>query len=248
MVFILTGMHRSGTSMFARFMNESGINMGSDFYFDDTSNKYGHFEDLDFLNLQRNELSHHFNEDDWLIYEKFIPSNDFDQKAGDLFKNKTERNRTGHWGWKDPRTTLFLDYWHKLNPEIRFIFLVREPEAVVNSLCKLLKTRWSITEKTKYLKTYIHYNQEILNFCKRNNRSKYIVVEHEQLIENPRNVIPKINAATGFSFDAELFERLCDKNVISPRQFIPFIFHEHLLSDSRKAYQRLVNIFNSFAE
>jgi len=243
MIFILAGMHRSGTSMFARFMHASGINMGTEFYVDDTANKYGHFEDMDFLNLQRNELSTHFGGEDWLVFQPFTHSDDFVRKARVLFTKKTEINGEDHWGWKDPRTTLFLKYWQTINPEIRFIFLVRKPEAIVNSLCRLLKTRWSFSEKSKYLETYIHYNYEILSFCRQHGQSKVVVVDHEQLIGYPEVVIPKINSAVGFDFDPTLFQRLFDKKVISDQQFIPYLFLGRLLRDARKSHQSLMNYF-----
>lgn len=243
MVFILAGMHRSGTSMFARFMHESGINMGSEFYFDDSSNKYGHYEDMDFLILQRNELANQFGGEDWLVFHPFAHSDDFARKASLLFAKKADLNVENHWGWKDPRTTLFLKYWQTLNPEIRFIFLVRKPEAVVNSLCRLLKTRWSISQKAKYLKTYIHYNHEILTFCRQHGQSNVVVVDHEQLIGNPEAIIPKINSAVGFNFDPKLFQELFDKKVISDQQFIPYLFLGRLLRDARKSYESLMNYF-----
>lgn len=243
MIFLLTGMHRSGTSMFARFMHESGITMGEEFYLDETSNKYGHYEDLDFLNLQRNELANQFGGEDWLVFKPFAHSDDFARKASLLFAKKAEINGENHWGWKDPRTTLFLKYWQTLNPEIRFIFLVRKPEAVVNSLCRLLKTRWSFTQKAKYLKAYIHYNHEILTFCQQHVHAKFVVVDHEQLIGNPEVVIPKINSAVGYSFDPTLFQKLFDKQVISDQQFIPYLFLGRLLRDARWSHHRLMNYF-----
>jgi len=236
-------MHRSGTSMFARFMNESGIIMGEEFYVDESSNKYGHYEDLEFLDLQRSELSRQFGGQDWLVFQPFSPSDDFARKASSLFEKKSKKNCENHWGWKDPRTILFLKYWQSLYPEIRFIFLVRRPEAVVNSLCRLLKTRWSISQKAKYLKTYIHYNQEILTFCRQHGQSKFVVVDHEQLIGNPEFVIPKINRAAGFDFDPTLFHKLLDKQVISDQQFISYLFLGRLLSDARKTHQNLIDYF-----
>ncbi len=77
MAIIITGMHCSGTSIFARFMHESGIKMGEEFYFDETSNKYGHYEDPDFLNLQCNELVRQFKREDYLVYDDFPVTLDF---------------------------------------------------------------------------------------------------------------------------------------------------------------------------
>jgi hypothetical protein len=46
---IVTGMHRSGTSLLASFLRAAGINLGENLYPADSANPLGYFEDLDFL-------------------------------------------------------------------------------------------------------------------------------------------------------------------------------------------------------
>jgi hypothetical protein len=243
MIYILTGMHRSGTSMFARFMNESGINMGTDFYVDETANKYGHFEDLDFLNLQRTELAHQFNGEDYLIYDDFPISLDFVKNAKQLLIKKDNINGEKPWGWKDPRTTVFLNYWHALNRETKYIFMVRKPTAVVNSLCRLLKTKWSFTEKSRYLKTYIFYNRELLLFLKKYQGKNMILIGFEELIENPERTLGKASENIQFNFDNKLFSNLFDDQVISDSQGISYIFLKDLLAGAEKTYLELSKYF-----
>src|SRR5579864_6251037 len=50
---VVTGMHRSGTSLLASFVRAAGINLGETFYPADGANPLGYFEDLEILEMQR---------------------------------------------------------------------------------------------------------------------------------------------------------------------------------------------------
>lgn len=243
MTFILTGMHRSGTSMFARYMRESGINMGTDFYVDKTSNKYGHYEDMDFLNLQRNELARQFNGEYYLVYKEFPLSLDFVKNSKTLYSKKAGQNRSKPWGWKDPRTTVFLHHWHSLDRDARFIFMVRKPEDVVNSLCRLLKTKWSINRKSKYLKTYIYYNQQLLAFIRKHGMKNMAVICFENLMAEPEKTLLKVENRIGYDFDAGLFIKLFDDKAISDPQGISYLFLKEKLKAARTVYDQLSAYF-----
>ena len=243
MTIILAGMHRSGTSMFARFMHESGIRMGEDFYRDETSNKYGHYEDLDFLNLQRNELAQHFKGEDYLIYEDFPVSLDFLKWSIKLYRQKARDNKGKPWGWKDPRTSIFLHHWHAIDRDAAFIFIVRKPEDVVNSLCRLLKTKRSHKQKSRYLKTYIYYNRQIILFLKKHQQKNMSVVGFDNLISKPEDSLIKISNQTGFHFDPRLFRELFDSQVISSPQGVRFGYLQNVLEDAHKTYTELSKYF-----
>lgn len=53
---IVLGMHRSGTSMTAAILNELGVNMGENLYVNYIANPIGHFEDMNFIILNRKIL------------------------------------------------------------------------------------------------------------------------------------------------------------------------------------------------
>jgi len=236
-------MHRSGTSMFARYMHESGIEMGSDFYVDETANKYGHFEDLDFLNLQRKELARLFRSEDYLVYKDFTTGEDFVRDSKQLFQTKKVINDGDHWGWKDPRTTVFLEHWHQIDPNINYIFMVREPEAVVNSLCRLLKTRHDPIQKRKYLLTYIYYNSRILRFIKENRNQQTAILSFEEFTVDPEQKLRSLSKKFNFSFDPVLYADLLDRDVISANQSIAYLFLRNLLKKAKNVHDRLKPYF-----
>ena len=47
-VFFLAGMHRSGTSLTAMWLQKCGFQLGDNLLSGAWDNKYGHFEDKDF--------------------------------------------------------------------------------------------------------------------------------------------------------------------------------------------------------
>ena len=55
-IIIITGMHRSGTSLVAGILRTAGLHIGDKLLGPDDFNPRGFFEDKDFVNLQENIL------------------------------------------------------------------------------------------------------------------------------------------------------------------------------------------------
>jgi hypothetical protein len=55
-VLVITGMHRSGTSLITQWLYKCGLHVGDDFYGADIGNADGHFEDNDFLGAHMRAL------------------------------------------------------------------------------------------------------------------------------------------------------------------------------------------------
>src|SRR3712207_4073700 len=56
-VIILAGSHRSGTSLLGRYLMASGVNVGKTLLGPLPSNPYGHFEDLELVQLHERSLA-----------------------------------------------------------------------------------------------------------------------------------------------------------------------------------------------
>ncbi|HJT73097.1 MAG TPA: hypothetical protein VJ720_03740, partial [Chitinophaga sp.] len=56
-VLVITGMHRSGTSLITQWLYRCGLHVGDNFMGAGIGNEDGHFEDLDFYNWHRNILN-----------------------------------------------------------------------------------------------------------------------------------------------------------------------------------------------
>ncbi|NJL43500.1 MAG: hypothetical protein HC935_09890 [Pseudanabaena sp. SU_2_4] len=191
---IVTGMHRSGTSLTASFLQTLGVNVGDRLYEADRANQKGYFEDVDFLEFQRHVLQASCNSDDpgwpdwgWTESEQLNKQNfaNYQQKAEALIA--TRINSEAIWGWKDPRTTLMLDFWHDLLPEARYVLVYRFPWDVADSILRLNEPIF-----TKYpnyaLRTWHFYNQQLLDFYVRH-RDRCILVSINGFLENTSRLL-----------------------------------------------------------
>jgi Sulfotransferase family len=130
---VICGMHRSGTSLVASVLREAGLDIGLK---EDVGlglgQPRGHFEDRDFFDLHEAILAAAglscFTAAEPAI-DEIAPA--FEDRARALVAARTDRS---FWGWKDPRTCLFLDLWERLLPQARYLFLYRHPVDVALSL------------------------------------------------------------------------------------------------------------------
>ena len=187
--FIITGMHRSGTSLMASLMQSAGINIGEKLMGAEYSNPKGHFENLDFVGFHEYALrSQGICQEGWTLQQNI----DLPHQLIDKAKLVIEENAISNcWGWKDPRTTLFLDFWKDLLPQAYFVFVYRSPWEVVDSLYR--RGDEIFYSNPKYaLQVWMHYNKNILDF--------YNLFPNQSILLNIDNVIA----------DCTVISRLCN--------------------------------------
>lgn len=129
----ITGMHRSGTSLVAHALARAGLPLGGNLRGPSQFNPDGYFEDLDLTGLHDRALARSGRV--WQTPRDPGPLSlapDLAEEARALLARKV--GRAGVWGWKDPRTTLFLDFWGSAFPEARFLLVYRDPACVATSL------------------------------------------------------------------------------------------------------------------
>ncbi len=185
---ILTGMHRSGTSLVARMFEHTGVNIGSDLVAADNGNPHGYHEDRGFVEfhdelLGRSEQRIFVQKES---YFKTLRKEDV-ARAERLVR---ERSGNGLWGWKDPRTSLFLDFWSKLLPHSRFVFMLRHPIDVVASLMRRdsdaeLEVR---VDPLAGLRSWEIYNDAILSFFEQH-PEHCVLCDVYRIVEDPGALI-----------------------------------------------------------
>lgn len=218
-ILVILGMHRSGTSLTAQWILRSGLNLGDELMGADKSNKFGHVEDMDFVSIHRDMLKHN-----GYVYSsnidrelEFTPYYHARGEAIVQFKNKLHHS----WGWKDPRTCLFLNFWAEKIPEAKYFIVFRSPELVVDSLLrreynslrkiKILPLRWlrqlwfkfHIAEKYDiYLKSWIGHNQRILDFIRDKRLGEDFVLVRLRDLKDKANFLSK-HISNSWKFDIE---------------------------------------------
>jgi Sulfotransferase family len=201
---IVTGMHRSGTSLTASFLQTLGVNVGDRLYEADRANQKGYFEDVDFLEFQRHVLQASCNSNEpgwpdwgWTESEQLNKQNfaNYQEEAQALIA--TRINSQAMWGWKDPRTTLMLDFWHNLLPEAQYVLVYRFPWDVADSILRLNEPIF-IQHPEYALRTWHFYNQQLLDFYVRH-RDRCILVSINGFLENTSRLLELMRDRLSFS-------------------------------------------------
>src|SRR3954453_19451437 len=179
-ILVVTGMHRSGTSLVSSLLQAGGVHVGDSLLAPDAANPRGYFEDIDFVEFHESLLNGRGQH--YLYVERdfvFEPTQAEKERAGEFGRSRSHR---AIWGWKDPRTSLFLDFWAQQFPEARFLFVVRHPLEV---LCSLLQR--GEFEHLTILDAILHawhtYNENIRSFRERH-ADRCLVVHIDGVIQH----------------------------------------------------------------
>jgi hypothetical protein len=133
----VVGMHRSGTSMVAKLLQQAGLNLGdeADLMPPAAENPEGFYEHLQFVRLNDEVLN--VAGAGWDCPP--AAGVDWDDDALDPYRTRARHlaaplQERLPWGWKDPRTTLTLPFWRSAFGPLRTVVVVRNPLEVVTSL------------------------------------------------------------------------------------------------------------------
>jgi hypothetical protein len=155
-------MHRSGTSLIASVLRQAGLDIGREDFGPGLGQPRGHFEDHDFYHLHEAMLAAAGRScftADGAALDEIDPV--FEERARALVAARADRP---FWGWKEPRTCLFLELWERLLPQARYLFLYRHPVDVALSLWRrnidfeLRRDPWLA------FRAWTLYNQRLLAF------------------------------------------------------------------------------------
>jgi len=194
MVYVILGMHKSGTTLTSQILHHSGINMGDGFdaritY--DRGNRYER-ESTKTINIEFMR-SVGYSESDW---RKVL--------SGTLSKNNpfadvrllTEKRRARmqevvrtcnakytNWGFKDPRTCLVYPLWAAELPEHRIIAVFRSHyEQWQRHRPEVIWQRHREPYKVlKFIEKWCRYNACILNYLQ-DTRMDYLVMDYHRLM------------------------------------------------------------------
>jgi hypothetical protein len=217
-VIVITGMHRSGTSLVASLLQSAGIDIGQRLMTASEGNIKGHFEDLDFVEFHENIIkSQGFSPEGWILEKKIKVPEQCLEKAKEIINNRSKYSQ--FWGWKDPRSTLFLDFWREQIPEIFYIFLFRSPWEVIDSLYRrgdeifLKNPNFAADVWTNYNEIVLDYHQKYpLASC---------IVNIESIINDHTCII-------------KILEEILNIQLKTPETcYEPSLFNRHLNSSHR---------------
>lgn len=240
-ILVIAGMHRSGTSLISQWLYQCGLNLGENLLQAGIGNDDGHFEDLDFLrfnsdalianNLPGNGYVHH-------PLPKLSPY--YEERLKRILDFKNEMNN--EWGWKEPRSCLFIDYYRTLIPEAYYLVIFRNFNATVSSLIQrelkneenrqlsrgwIKRLLWKNIRRAKkqeslyvkdtefYLKVWITYNEALLKAIQSLPNSQFIVTDYVRMQDYDQKIFNKLVGKWNFTLNHIDFKTIFKKKLLS---------------------------------
>lgn len=143
MIFVLLGMHKSGTTLISQMMHESGINMCEDFDRGITYDAGNKYERLEFLiyNTAILDIRVSTFSSDIVETADDLSLSKHPRTLGRLIEKRVSEISSGHrnWGFKDPRTCMTYRAWRKHLPEHRVLVSFRNPYEVAAHLARSVR-------------------------------------------------------------------------------------------------------------
>lgn len=264
---ILLGMHRSGTSLIAHWLQNCGLQIGAELLGPGHSNVEGHFEDVEFYNIHREILENNNLDESGVIFNSVNSISVINKaKIEQLIQSKNRLFE--QWGWKDPRTCLFLDFYREILPDAYYLIIIRDYKCVVISLIKrmmreldslynspqkkfLSKIAWRLRrarvmrkisrEQADYfLKVWIFYNEKILENISALSPEKYLVIDYEYLKEKDFEVATVLNKKWNFSVHYSKFADVLNESLFSkPFNLDAYVSDKQLIVKANNLGKRL---------
>ena len=129
-------MHRSGTSMVTQLIAKWGAYMGNNLMSANMFNHNGYWEHIPLVIFHEKLLKKSNNT--WFAPSEEIKTEELLIEFGDEAKQLVDQMDQGGqiWCWKDPRMTLFLDFWKEVlvGRDIVYILTNRHPTDIASSL------------------------------------------------------------------------------------------------------------------
>ncbi len=185
---LISGMHRSGTSMVARLLHACGLYLGPEDRLMPAGqdNPEGFWEHLDFVAL--NDVLLECAGGSWdspppegVNWPELADQWGFGNHARKLIEPFAGQ---AVWGFKDPRTCLTFPFWHHLLPEGRVVLCLRHPVSVALSL-----HRRNHFSPVFGLKLWYTYNRRLWQVLE---RDQVLVVDYDAFFDHPQAQLERL--------------------------------------------------------
>jgi len=197
---VLLGMHRSGTSVTMSILEKLGVHIGDDILGENDSNPLGHFEDIDFINLNDKILKAAGGDwDNPPTQEKILEVSElFEEEIKYLIKRKS---LNVIWGWKDPRTCITLPLYLEYLENYKIIVVSRNTKDVANSLSR--RNGFPLEFSLELIEKYqTHINTNLKNI----DNNDILEINFEKLKEDKFLTVKSMDTFIGLNSNKKLIE------------------------------------------
>ena len=221
-VICITGMHRSGTSLTASWLQLCGLRIDDRaLYGPSVGNPKGHFEDVDFVELHASAArSQHPASDGWRVFGSDFLEFPLEERkrAISLVHSRAAKYRS--WGWKDPRSVMFLPQWKNLVPSLKTVLVWRPCSEVVASLVRRSSNRGSNhhyrISLLQSVRLWKYYNERVCEYKTLYPNESLLLCIHD-ILQDDRRVLELINQRFGTDLTFRPIRGLFDPNVMHRR-------------------------------
>jgi hypothetical protein len=188
---VVLGMHRNGTSVLTRGLQELDVHLGDDFLAAKPDNPTGYWENRQIVALNERIL-----EAFGLHWHSIERITEAQWRETDLEPFRTEATRLLRdqflhhpvWGFKDPRTILLLPFWRPLLESLgvddRYVVAIRNPLSVAQSLY----TRQGTGAVHAHQMWLLHMVPQLHRIAGR----PFVVVDYDKLMGDPEGQLARI--------------------------------------------------------
>ena len=261
---ILAGMHRSGTSVTSQWLQRCNLHIGDELLGPAAGNIEGHFEDAAFVRAHEEILKSAGLPESGLTD---IILTDFPEEEVQHISEIISHHNADHkqWGWKDPRTCLFLPMYRELLPSANYLVIFRDFNSAVSSLIHRMylwqeehykqnwikrlqwrRNKYKIHNKLyteyseQYLKIWITYNRNILKHIQQLSPDSFLVTNYKDLRKNNRTIFSHLKEKWGYNLTYVDYNKVFKETLMTPPEPIEnYIKDSSLIKEARRIEDKL---------
>jgi hypothetical protein len=185
-IYVVLGMHKSGTTLVSQILHHSGINMGEEI---DPRVGYGQGDKYE-------------RESTWRLNEEILECNgkvsiDIPAPQNMVVRDDQEARMRAiirgldaqyqDWGFKDPRTSLVYPSWARVLPQHKIIAIYRPPEELFLRYRpkKLIRRYRDLPVAIKLVKRWCEHNSRLIEYLE-GTPMEYLVLEYRRLMSEQK--------------------------------------------------------------
>jgi hypothetical protein len=172
---LILGLSRCGTSYLASFLCANGVDLGANLGQAGYVNPRGFFEDRSIVDFHRRLLAkgEPRGADIPLLAAPIGPAPNA-AEVEEAVRILETLAKPGLWGWKDPRTLLFADFWLGLLPDAKLIIPIRHPLENYFSYLKRVRTL-PVLNPSVFFPAHARQSGRLFEVAKRNAPRVYVL-------------------------------------------------------------------------
>lgn len=178
MIYVVLGMHKSGTTLVSQILHRSGIRMGQGDEVDGDYDEGTFHERHDVYDLNTDILGFTFPAQRFPVPKRLALTEHQRSRMREIIAKHEAVG--GDWGFKEPRCCLTYDLWREELPAHRLIVVTRDLSEVWTHFQKH-ESPWLLTWRC--VRTWCDYNERVLDSLRRT-MFPYVVIDYRELMND----------------------------------------------------------------